>query len=113
VILLSTPIVKPKSVRATGGRGRESLAEFIVSNIGSFVIISTKNGVIYEGTLIGKDHGFLILTNVIVRGSKYIAKVDKLLLNPDIIQHIHGKPIQVIEARCLEPLEGSSEDRNS
>jgi len=73
------------------------LADFIKQLIGENVTIVARNGIIYEGTLIDKDHGFLILKDAVVRGSKYTAKVSFLLVKPDIIQHIHGLPKELIE----------------
>jgi len=74
-----------------------NLAEFIKQLIGESVTIVARNGIIYEGTLIDKDHGFLILKDAVIRGSKYTAKVSFLLVKPDIIQHIHSKPLELIE----------------
>jgi len=75
----------------------KNLADFIKQLIGEHVVIASKNGVIYEGTLIDKDHGFLILKDATVRGSKYTAKVSFLLVKPDIVQHIHGQVRELIE----------------
>jgi len=75
----------------------KNLADFIKQLIGEHVVISSKNGVLYEGTLIDKDHGFLILKDAVVRGSKYTAKVSFLLVKPDVVQHIHSKPLELVE----------------
>jgi len=80
-----------------------NLADFIKELIGEHIIISSKNGVIYEGTLIGKDHGFLILADATVRGAKYTAKVGFLLIKQDIIQHIHGPPKELAENKAQQP----------
>jgi len=75
----------------------KNLADFIKQLIGEHIIIASKNGVLYEGTLVGKDHGFLILADATIRGSKYTAKVGFLLIRQDIIQHVHGQPRELIE----------------
>jgi len=78
-------------------RKAKNLAEFIKQLIGEQVIIVSRNGVIYEGTLIDKNYGFLILKDAVVHGSKYTAKVSFLLIKPDTIQHIHGPPKELVE----------------
>lgn len=83
--------VKERAKRA------KNLAEFIKQVIGEQVVIVSRNGVIYEGTLVNKDHGFLILKDVVIRGSKHTAKVSFLLVKPDVIQHIHSKPLELVE----------------
>jgi len=98
---MSIKAPKAQATQPSTRKRSRSLADFIAEIVGSYVIVAAKNGVIYEGTLAGKEHGFLILKDVTVRGSKYVAKVDTLLLNPDIIQHIHGKPKELIEAGAL------------
>jgi len=75
----------------------KNMAEFIKELIGENIVIVARNGIIYEGTLIDKDHGFLILKDVVIRGSKYTAKVSFLLVKPDVVQHIHSKPIELTE----------------
>jgi len=75
----------------------ENLVKFILRLFNNDNIhISTKNGIVYEGTLIGKEHGYLILKDVIIRNDKYITKVNYLLLKPDVIQHIYPKSIEAI-----------------
>lgn len=75
----------------------ENLVKFILRLFGNNNIhISTKNGVVYEGTLIGKEHGYLILKDAIIRNDKYITKVNYLLLKPDVIQHIYPKSIEAL-----------------
>jgi len=106
---IKAPKAQPAAQSAGAKKRPRSLADFIAELVGSYVIVAAKNGVIYEGTLVGKEHGFLVLRDVTVRGSKYVAKVDTLLLNPDIIQHIHGKPRELIEAGYLaEPRSSQS-----
>jgi len=75
----------------------KNLADFIKQVIGEHITIVARNGIIYEGIIVDKDHGFLILKDAIVRGSKHTAKVGFLLVKPDIIQHIHSKPIELTE----------------
>jgi len=75
----------------------KNLADFIKQLIGENVTIVARNGIIYEGTLVNKDHGFLILKDAVVRGSKYTAKVSFLLVKPDVVQHIHSKPLELTE----------------
>jgi len=78
-------------------RKAKNMADFIKQLIGENVTIVARNGVIYEGTLIDKDHGFLILKDAVIRGSKYTAKVSFLLVKPDVVQHIHSKPLELID----------------
>jgi len=73
------------------------LAEFIKELIGERVVIASKSEVLYEGTLIDKNHGFLILKDTTIRGSKYTAKVSFLLVKPDAVLYIHSKPIELAE----------------
>jgi len=75
----------------------KNLADFIKQLTGEHIVISSKNGVIYEGILVDKDHGFLILKDAVVRGSKYTAKVSFLLVKSDVVQHIHSKPLELVE----------------
>jgi len=98
-----TPTPNPSTSRALQmevkerARKAKNLADFIKELIGEHIVISSKNGVIYEGILIDKDHGFLILKDATIKGSKYMAKVRLLLVKQDIIQHIHSKPLELSE----------------
>jgi len=78
------------------------LADFIKQLIGESVTIVARNGVIYEGVLVDKEHGFLILADATVRGAKYTAKVGFLLIKQDIIQHIHGPPKELAEIKAQQ-----------
>jgi len=78
-------------------RKAKNMANFIKQLIGENIVIVARNGVIYEGILVDKDHGFLILKDATIRGSKYTAKVGFLLVKQDIIQHIHSKPLELSE----------------
>jgi len=82
----------------------KNMTEFIKELIGENITIVARNGIIYEGTLIDKDHGFLILKDAVVRGSKYIAKVGFLLVKPEVVQHIHSKPIELTENKLRQQL---------
>jgi len=79
---------------------KEGVSDYIVKLFGSsHVVISARNGVLYEGVLVGKEHGYLVLRDCIVRGSKYTARVSYCLVNVDMIQHIHDKPLELKEQK--------------
>jgi len=94
--------LRTAELEAKRGRKAKNLAEFVKELIGEHVTIVSRNGIIYEGILIDKDHGFLILKDATVRGSKYTASVSLLLVKQDIIQHIHSKPQQLIENKTTQ-----------
>jgi len=89
------PKAKPEPRAEPKERRSPSIAEFISERVGTYITIAARNGVIYEGMLAGKEHGFLILKNATVRGSKWVAKVSTVLVNIDAIQHIHGPPLEL------------------
>jgi len=89
--------VKPRSEE--GRKRSKSLADFLKDVVGEYVTVVSRNGVVYEGYVAGKDHGFLILRDAVVRGSKYVARVQVVLIKPDTIQHIHSKPLELKEVQ--------------
>jgi len=60
------------------------------------IVIVARNGLIYEGTLTGFAFGFLVLSDAVVKGTKYTAKVDTLYVKLDMVQHIHPEPRELI-----------------
>jgi len=97
-----TPNTMMRTVELEKARKTKNLADFIRQMIGENVVIASKNGVLYEGILVNKEHGFLVLKDSTIRGSKYTAKVGFLLVKQDIIQHIHSKPQQLIENKTTQ-----------
>jgi len=102
------PTPTPNTMMRTAELAKEkerkvrNLADFIKQLIGEKVVIVARNGIIYEGTLIGKEHSFLILKDTAVKGSKYTAKVSTILIKPDIIQHIHESPKELTENKTTQ-----------
>jgi len=47
----------------------------------------------------GKERGYLVLRDCVVRGSKYTARASYCLINVDMIQHIHDKPLELKEQK--------------
>jgi len=71
------------------------LADFVRERVGSYVTVVARNGVVYEGLLAGKEHGFLVLKNAVIRGSRWEARVSTVLVSVESIQHIHGPPLEL------------------
>jgi len=84
-------------------KNKPSLADYVIRVFNTaHVHIVARNGIVYEGILVGKNYGFLVLRDVTIHGKKYVAKVSYCLVRPEIIQHIHPKPLELKEIKSEE-----------
>lgn len=77
---------------------KEKKKKFLELLTGKKVIIQSKFGIIYEGTLTGKDGDYYILTQAKIIGKNNIAYVDLIGIKHNVIAHIH------IEPKKIEPI---------
>jgi hypothetical protein len=62
-------------------------------------IQQARSSVLYIGELVDYADGFLILKNAKVLGTKHTAEVDTLIINKNLVAHIHTEPKSVEEKK--------------
>jgi len=75
----------------------KNIFDVLRASIQGPVVIASRNGVLYEGVLVGYAFGFLVLSPATIRGSKYTAKVDVVYVKLDMVQHVHPLPKELSE----------------
>lgn len=79
-------------------RSREQREEHIVNTLtGVQVVVQARTGTIYEGEVVGYKDGFVILKNAVIKGKKHLAKTKALLVDRNIITHLHAVPTELKE----------------
>jgi len=63
----------------------------------SRVVVVLRNGVIIEGVLLRSSDYEILLNDAVVKGSKHVAKVEKIAVSKAGINLVHSLPIELTE----------------